>query len=84
MAQKNFRINRRQAWTLVNIADYVADEEIVINGESYDPEFESFKFAVQVKDEAPDAIWENLLVNADGWSFYGMYADGNIKQLDGP
>jgi hypothetical protein len=81
---KNFRINRAQAWELVNIAPYCRDEEIVINGESYDEEYESFKFAVQVKDEAPDSVWDGLLVNSDGWSFFGMYRDGKVKQLEAP
>jgi hypothetical protein len=84
MANKNFRINRKQAWELVNIAPYCVDEEIIINGDSYDEEFESFKFAVQVKDSAPDSVWEGLLVNPDGYSFYGMYSDGRVKALEGP
>lgn len=87
MSVKNFRINRAQAWKLVGIADYCKGGyagEIIINGESYDEETESFRFAIQVKDEAPDSIWDGLLVNPDGWSFFGMYYDGKVKQLEAP
>jgi hypothetical protein len=92
---KNFRINRAQAWTLCNILNYSeagaaapvsAGGECVINPESYDPKHESFKFAIQLKDEAPDSVWNSLEYppNADGWLFFGMYKDGKTKQLEAP
>lgn len=87
MSAKNFRINRAQAWSIVNIADYCKGEyagEVVINPESFDAETESFRFAVQVKDEAPDSVWESLLVNPNGWSFFGMKYNGEVVPLEAP
>lgn len=86
-AAKNFPINKVQLFRLSYIAGWCEGGyagEVVINGESYDEEFESFKFAIRVKDEAPNSVWDSLLVNADGWSFFGMYKDGSVKQLEGP
>lgn len=92
---RNFRINRAQAWTLSNVLQYTeaGDEapksaagECVINPESYMPEHEAFKFAIQLKEQAPDAVWNDLVYHPDenGWLYFGMRKDGSIKQLEGP
>jgi hypothetical protein len=75
----NFRINKAQAWTLANMGYYAEDEEIVIDAESYDPKAESFVFALQIKDEAPEAVWRGIVVNPNGWSFFTMTASGKVE-----
>lgn len=94
-ATRNFRINRAQAWRLSNMLHYseagddapiTAGGECVINPESYRADTESFKFAIQLKDQAPDSVWEGLVYPPDtnGWLYFGMYNDGKVKQLERP
>lgn len=79
-AGKNFHLNYKQCWTMVHMQKYMVDEDLVVNAESYEPEDGSFSFAGKVKDEAPDAVWEGLKVEANGWSIFEMDNEGNISQ----
>lgn len=87
MSLKNFRMNRQQAWTLSNLAGYCEGDtygEVVINGESYDPEEKTFNFAVKLKDQAPDVIWqkaEQMGLN-NGWLFLTMNKDGSYEPME--
>lgn len=77
---KNFHLNYKQMWKTVHMCKYMENEEIVVNSESYEPEDGSFTFAGKVKDEAPDAVWEGLEVEANGWSIFEMDGEGEVSQ----
>lgn len=78
----NFHLNRKQTWKIVGMQNYCEDEEVVINADSYDEEDQSFTFAAKVKDEAPDSVWEGLIVGESGWCIFEMDGEGNVTQED--
>lgn len=79
----NFRLNKEQAWTLSNLAYYTEDCEIVVNAESYG-EDGCFEFALQLKDNAPDFIWQRgeAFGMEDGWIYLTMMNDGTYERTE--
>lgn len=80
----NFRLNKKQAWKLSNLASYADDLEIIINADSYNPDEETFNFAYSLKDEAPDAVWRaaESIGMRDGYLFLTMQADGSFGAME--
>lgn len=79
-AGRNFKLNYKQVWALSYMTKYLEGEQVTINPESFEPEDNSFQLAGKVKDEAPDAIWEKLIVEPSGWSIFEMDEDGKLTQ----
>lgn len=84
MAQgRNFRLNKVQAFKLASVGYYSFTSEVVIDADSYDPDYESFIFAIKVDPErVPDKTWAVLKADRKGWSFFKMHYDGNFFPYD--
>jgi hypothetical protein len=66
------------------LCTYTEDCELVINAESYDPEEQSFNFALRLKDEAPDSVWQfaEQMGVQDGWLFLTMDSEGKYERME--
>ena len=84
MAQgRNFKLNKEQAFALATVGYYSETQDVVIDAGSYDPNYESFIFAIKVNPEAvPDRTWAVLKADRKGWSFFKMHHDGKLFPYD--
>lgn len=73
------RANRDQLYSMAAISSFGEETELIIDHKSYDPDGRTIRFAVPVRDSAPEQRLKDRHDN--GYAYYDVNSEGHVKPL---